>query len=255
MRQPKTITLLALALSAGIFAGPVIQSCIPRNGHDAGSGAYVPESGAAATPGQPRRLAPGEVSEYQGQILDPASSIPEVSINGPVEVDIAAYRLVVDGLVARPLSLRYEEVLALPQAEKVITLHCVEGWSATALWSGPLLETIIQAAGPSPRANTVIFTSADGYRTSLPLADVLSRHLILASRINGIDLPAARGFPFMVAAESKWGYKWAKWVSGISLSDDPSYKGSWEESGYNINGDLDGSRWESQSPSPERGAQ
>jgi DMSO/TMAO reductase YedYZ molybdopterin-dependent catalytic subunit len=238
------------ALCAGLF----LSSCASKGGRGGGEG-YAPDGASSATQGLPRRLEPGEVSEYHGKNLDPASSIPEVSISGPVTVDIAAYRLVVDGLVARPLSLRYAEVLALPQAEKAITLHCVEGWTATALWSGPLLEAIIAAAGPSPEANTVIFTSADGYSTSLPLADIQGRHLILASRINGIELPAARGYPFMVAAEAKWGYKWAKWVTGIRLSDDPSYKGTWEETGYNINGDEAGPRWESLPPIPERGAQ
>jgi len=252
MRKAARIALYALATAAGLASVLALASCASRGEREGGK---APDGGSSATAGVSARLAPGEVAEYHGQDLDPASSIPEVSIKGPVEVDIGSYRLVVDGLVSRPLSLRYAEALALPQAEKVITLHCVEGWTSTALWSGPLLEAIIGAAGPLPAADTVVFTSADGYSTSLPLADVLQRHLILASRINGIDLPAARGFPFMVAAEDKWGYKWARWVTGIRLSDDPSYKGTWEEEGYNINGDEAGPRWESLPPLPERGAQ
>lgn len=252
MRKAARIALCALVTAACLASALAPMSCASKGGRQVGN---ATDGDSSATPRVSRTLAPGEVSEYHGQDLDPASSFPEVSIKGPVEVDIAAYRLVVDGLVARPLSLRYAEVLALPQAEKAITLHCVEGWTATALWSGPLLETIIGAAGPLPAADTVVFTSADGYSTSLPLADILQRHLILASRINGIDLPAARGFPFMVAAEDKWGYKWARWVIGIRLSDDPSYKGTWEEEGYNINGDEAGPRWESLPPLPERGAQ
>jgi DMSO/TMAO reductase YedYZ molybdopterin-dependent catalytic subunit len=252
MRKKTWIALCALATAAILASALALVSCASKGERPGGK---APDGDSSATAGLPLRLAPGEVSEYHGEHLDPASSIPEVSIKGPIEVDIASYRLVVDGLVMRSLSLRYAEALALPQAEKVITLHCVEGWTATALWSGPLLEAIIGAAGPLPAADTVIFTSVDGYSTSLPLADILQRHLILASRINGIDLPAARGFPFMVAAEDKWGYKWARWVIGIRLSDDPSYKGTWEEEGYNINGDEGGPRWESPPPLPERGAQ
>jgi len=62
--------------------------------------------------------------------------------------------------------------------------------------------------------------------------------------MNDIPVPAARGFPFVVAAESKWGYKWAKWVTRIELSTDPDYKGFWEQRGYNNDGDQAGSKFE-----------
>jgi DMSO/TMAO reductase YedYZ molybdopterin-dependent catalytic subunit len=209
---------------------------------------------SGATTERPRVLAPGEVTDYQGQNLDPASSFPEVSIKGPVAVDLASYRLVIDGLVTRPLSLTYAEAASFSRAEKVITLHCVEGWTATALWSGPLLADLVDTAGPDPLAATLVFECADGYTTSLPLADVRARKLILADRINGILLPPERGFPFQVAAEAKWGYKWAKWVVRLTLTDDPAYKGYWEGEGYNINGDEGGKRYEPLPPPAKNGS-
>jgi DMSO/TMAO reductase YedYZ molybdopterin-dependent catalytic subunit len=251
MRTGKVFALCAMIVAASLGS----SSCLSKGKGGPDEAAPDTDGGSSATAGLPHRLAPGEVTEYHGKNLDPASSIPEIGIKGTMQVDVATYRLAVDGLVARPLSLRYEEVLALPQAEKAITLHCVEGWTATALWSGSLLAEIIDRAGPSPEANTVIFACADGYSTSLPLADIRQRDLILASKINGIVLPASLGFPFMVAAEAKWGYKWAKWVTSITLSSDPSYKGTWEETGYNVNGDEAGPRYESLPPIPERGAQ
>ena len=48
-----------------------------------------------------------------------------------------------------------------------------------------------------------------------------------------------RGFPFQLVAESKWGYKWIKWIKEIELSDDENYKGFWESRGYSNSGDLD----------------
>jgi DMSO/TMAO reductase YedYZ molybdopterin-dependent catalytic subunit len=62
---------------------------------------------------------------------------------------------------------------------------------------------------------------------------------LLAYTMNGVTLPAERGFPFVVVAEAKWGYKWVKWVTEIELSNDPTYKGYWESFGYSNNGDLD----------------
>jgi len=57
--------------------------------------------------------------------------------------------------------------------------------------------------------------------------------------MNGVTLPAERGFPFELAAEDKWGYKWIKWVSEVELTDDAGYKGYWESRGYSNIGDLD----------------
>jgi DMSO/TMAO reductase YedYZ molybdopterin-dependent catalytic subunit len=73
-------------------------------------------------------------------------------------------------------------------------------------------------AGVQRNAVTVIFNATDGYSSSLPLEYVRKNKILLAFKINGLTLPAERGFPFQVVAESKWGYKWVKWVSAIELS-------------------------------------
>ncbi len=119
-------------------------------------------------------------------------------------------------------------------------IHCVEGWDVKVLWEGVALAALIGDAGPKGSAKTVIFRSADGYSTSLPLEYVRKKDLLLAYRMNGLVLPAERGFPFQVVAEDKWGYKWAKWVVAIELSSDPNYRGYWETRGYNNNGDHSG---------------
>jgi DMSO/TMAO reductase YedYZ molybdopterin-dependent catalytic subunit len=54
-----------------------------------------------------------------------------------------------------------------------------------------------------------------------------------------VTLPPERGFPFQLVAESKWGYKWIKWVTEIELTDDAGYRGYWESRGYSNIGDLD----------------
>jgi DMSO/TMAO reductase YedYZ molybdopterin-dependent catalytic subunit len=58
--------------------------------------------------------------------------------------------------------------------------------------------------------------------------------------MNGIDLPAERGYPFQVVAEDKFGYKWAKWVTSIEVSDDENFKGYWESRGYDNNAGIGG---------------
>jgi DMSO/TMAO reductase YedYZ molybdopterin-dependent catalytic subunit len=120
----------------------------------------------------------------------------------------------------------------------VVRLDCVEGWSVTILWEGILVRDLISAAGADPRANTVIFHAHDGYTTSFPLAYLMNRDILMAYRMNNVTLPAERGWPFELVAEDKWGYKWIKWIEEIELSDNPEYRGFWEQRGYSNTGDL-----------------
>ena len=184
------------------------------------------------------QLAAAEVRDYQGERLGSIMDFRENSIKGPQAVDMEIYRLEVTGLVDRPRSLTYEEVLALPSHSKVITLHCVEGWSVKVLWEGVMISDILAQAGLKMGGNTIIFHSYDGYTTSLPLAFIEDNDILLAYKMNGVVLPPERGFPFQVAAESKLGYKWAKWVTEIEVSDDPAYKGFWESRGYDNQADI-----------------
>jgi len=170
--------------------------------------------------------------EYQGKILSPAVGPRDNSINGVQNVDLTKYQLKIKGLVANPQSLTYEKVLELDMYQRLITLNCVEGWSARILWEGVLLQELIEQAKPDLSATIVIFHSTDGYTTSLPYSVIKEKKLILAYRANGILLPPEMGFPFMVVAEDKLGYKWARWVEEIELSSDTSYKGYWESRGY-----------------------
>lgn len=172
-----------------------------------------------------------EVREYRGEKLDPFQRDYDNSIKGPQDVDRGSYRLGISGLVATPRSLSYEQVLALPQVERVLSLHCVEGWSEKLLFQGVRLADLLALAGPKPGVTTIIFRAVDGYSSALPYAFVKEKDLMLAARINGLVLDRERGFPFQVVAESKYGYKWVKWVSGIELSDKP-HLGHWESLGY-----------------------
>jgi DMSO/TMAO reductase YedYZ molybdopterin-dependent catalytic subunit len=182
-------------------------------------------------------LPPVEVRQYQGQRLDSVGDFRENSITGPQDVDILTYRLSVDGLVSEPATYTYDAVLAKEATyTKVVRLDCVEGWSVTILWEGVLLSDIIDRSQPTPEATTVVFHGADGYTTSLPLRFVRSGRILLAYKMNGVVIPRERGYPFMVVSEDHWGYKWAKWVTRIELSDDPLYRGYWEQRGYSQTG-------------------
>jgi len=181
----------------------------------------------------PQPLYPQEIREYEGENLSSISNFRENSIKGPQHVSNATYRLTITGLVNTTASYTYDEVLSSFQKyQKVVTLHCVEGWSAKILWEGFLVKDLLQAAGIDNRTQVVIFRAYDGYSTSLPLDYLLNNDIIIAYKMNGVVLPPERGYPFELVAESKWGYKWIKWITEIELSDNVDYKGYWESRGY-----------------------
>ena len=201
------------------------------------TGLPVPRPG----PGEgPASLAAVEVRSYQGADLSSVNDFRENSIKGPRRVNISDYRLTVTGLTNTTDVSTYDEVIGqYPHYTKVVTLFCVEGWDAKILWEGIRVQDLIRHAGPDPRATTVIFTAEDGYTTSFPLEYLMDRDILMAYRMNNVTLPAERGYPFQLVAEDKWGYKWIKWIVKIELTDDPTYRGYWEQRGYSNNGDLD----------------
>ena len=179
-----------------------------------------------------------EIRDYHGERLSSVTDFRENSIKGPQKINISTYRLEITGLVNTPVNLSYDEVTELPLYQKVVTLHCVEGWDATVLWEGPKVDDLLRLARPQPRADTVIFYAADGYSTSLPLEYVRDRNILLASKMNNVTLPIERGYPFQLVAEDEWGYKWIRWVTKIELSDNSQYRGYWERRGYSNTGDI-----------------
>jgi DMSO/TMAO reductase YedYZ molybdopterin-dependent catalytic subunit len=196
--------------------------------------------GCASTSPDIATLESVEVRQYQGEKLSSVADFRENSIQGPQNVPLDSYSLKVSGLVDTPLSLTYDQVIAsYAHYSKVITLHCVEGWDVTILWEGVLLGDLLKAAGAQGNAVIVIFHAYDGYTSSLPIQYLKDKNILLAYKMNGVTIPPERGFPFVVVAEAKWGYKWVKWVTEIELSNDPTYKGYWEAYGYSSTGDLD----------------
>jgi len=185
-----------------------------------------------------------EVREYQGEKLSAIADVKDQGIKGVQNIDINTYSLQITGLVNQSKSFTYDQVLQLPKYSKVVDLNCVEGWSAKILWEGVQVKDLIDSAGPQAEANTVIFYAQDGYTTSLPLDYIQKNNILLAYKMNDVVLSPAKGFPFQLVAEQKWGYKWIKWVTKIELSNDPNYKGYWESNGYNNDGDLKGPKLE-----------
>jgi DMSO/TMAO reductase YedYZ molybdopterin-dependent catalytic subunit len=187
----------------------------------------------------PRMLYPEEIREYEGQDLSSIGDFSANAIRGTQHVNASTYRLTITGLVNESLEYSYGDVVNWFQKyQKVVTLHCVEQWSVTILWEGFLLKDLLNPTEINPNATTVIFRAYDGYTTSLPLNYILDNDILIAYKMNGLTLPPERGFPFQLVAESKFGYKWIKWITQIELSDNENYRGFWESRGWSNEADI-----------------
>lgn len=179
-----------------------------------------------------------EIRDYEGMRLDPSVGPRDNSIAGIQQVNIEDYELQITGLVKNPLSFSYEQVLENKSYERMITLYCVEGWDATVLWKGVRIMDLLNEAEVLNANSNVIFHCVDGYTTAMPLETIKDRDLLLAYSSNGITLPESLGFPFIVIAEDKAGYKWARWVNEIEISADLTYEGYWESRGYSNEAEI-----------------
>jgi DMSO/TMAO reductase YedYZ molybdopterin-dependent catalytic subunit len=179
-----------------------------------------------------------EVTEYQGQKLTAVENQGLTTVERPPVADPAIYRLRIEGHVTTPASLTYGEVLAMNPVSRAVHLNCVDGWGFSALWTGVRLSDLLAKVQPKPGAKTVIFYALGGiYSSALPLEFVIQNDLILAYKDNNLTLTPARGFPFKLVAEGKYGYKWVQWVERIEVSD-KDYRGYWETRGYSNEADV-----------------
>ena len=153
--------------------------------------------------------------------------------------DGQTWPLRIEGLVEKPITIAFRDLLGLAQSDQVHDYMCVTGWSVPRVrWQGPLVSTLIDLARPMPGATAVSFDSADGvYSDSLTLAEARHPAVMLAHRKNGTPLEQDRGAALRLVVPFMFGYKGTKWVNRIRLTDKQEI-GYWEQRGYDVNAYL-----------------
>jgi len=158
----------------------------------------------------------------------------------------ADYRLVIDGLVERPLSLNLAELRTRPSQSQITKHDCVEGWTSIGEWTGVRLETLLDEAGLKPEARYIVFHCFDAltqtedgerYYESIDLIDARHPQTILAWEMNGEVLPVPHGAPLRLRVERQLGYKHAKYIKRIEAVESFAHIGGgkggyWEDRGY-----------------------
>ena len=148
------------------------------------------------------------------------------------QVDVSSWRLEVSGLVADKTAWTVERLRTLPQARQITRHICIEGWSAIGDWRGVSLKTFLQRIGADTTARFVGFKCADRYHSSLDMASALHPQTLLALDFGNEALPTSNGFPLRLSVPTKLGFKSAKHVAAIFVSN-TNPGGYWEDQGYN----------------------
>lgn len=190
--------------------------------------------------------------------FSPSQMSPVFKVNGTrmprdpayaamMETGFADWRLRIDGLVNRPLAFSLPQLRALPSRSQITKHDCVEGWTAIGKWTGVRLGGLLAAAGLSPNARFVVFHCADDlegsrdgsglYYESIDLIDAFHPQTILAHSMNDQPLGVGHGAPLRLRVERQLGYKQAKYLMRIEVTDSlkafgRGQGGYWEDRGY-----------------------
>jgi DMSO/TMAO reductase YedYZ molybdopterin-dependent catalytic subunit len=174
------------------------------------------------------RLPPGQIITHKWPVLH-YGTVPRV--------DLASWRFQVRGAVERPISLSWDELLALPRRETACDMHCVTRWSRyDNVFEGVPVQEVLARAGVKPGAAYVLVHAEQNYTTNLPLSDLDRPANLLAISHNGEPLTPEHGGPVRLLVPHLYLWKSAKWVTGFQLLEE-DYPGFWEQNGYHMRGD------------------
>lgn len=164
---------------------------------------------------------------------------PVLDLGDTPEIPKADWRLAVNGLVANPVELDFDALLALPQVELDVDFHCVTTWSLMdTTFGGVRFRDLAELVAPLDEARFVLCEGYDfapgtdiPYTTNLPLERALEEDVMIVHRWEGADLPVEHGGPVRMVTPRLYAWKGTKWIKRITFSAD-DVPGFWEVRGY-----------------------
>jgi DMSO/TMAO reductase YedYZ molybdopterin-dependent catalytic subunit len=177
---------------------------------------------------QRRRLPPGQREVKNWPVLDLG-----VHPNVPAK----EWEMKVGGLVERPVTWRWDDLMRQPQSSQVSDIHCVTAWSRyDNRWDGVSGRQLLSVVEPKPNARFIVFKSYDGYSTNVPIEHFADEDVLLAHSWEGQPISRDHGGPVRVVIPKLYFWKSAKWVRHIWFTDKDA-PGFWEVRGYHNLGD------------------
>jgi DMSO/TMAO reductase YedYZ molybdopterin-dependent catalytic subunit len=166
------------------------------------------------------------------QVVKPPRFNAYYDIEDVKPVDGAAWKLELAGLIGDKRPWTAQQLDQLPQQELIIRHICVEGWDYIGQWSGVNLRDFLQRIGADLTAKYVVFKCADNYTESIDMATALHPQTILATRYANETITDPFGYPLRLRTATKLGYKNAKWIMAMELTNkfDETF---WSKQGFN----------------------
>jgi DMSO/TMAO reductase YedYZ molybdopterin-dependent catalytic subunit len=164
---------------------------------------------------------------------------PVLDLGEQPDVPLDRWTLEVGGVVENPFTLKWADLLALPQVEDVSDFHCVTTWSRyDNHWRGVRFRTIAELAVPTNEAHFVLCTGYDfapgtyiPYTVNLPLERAVDDDVLLVHEWEGKPLAREHGGPCRMITPKLYAWKGAKWIRKIEFLESDQ-KGFWEVRGY-----------------------
>ncbi|MEG8020552.1 sulfite oxidase-like oxidoreductase [Sphingomonas aerolata] len=183
----------------------------------------------------------GATDRAEGDRLPPGQHLvrdwPVLDLGQQPDIARERWRLTIDGLVERPVTLDWAGFMALPQTAVRSDIHCVTTWSRYDNdWSGVATRDLLDHVGPVDAAAFLTLHGYDGYTTNVPLADFAAADALLVHSWQGKPLTREHGGPVRLVIPHLYFWKSAKWISRIEFlgADKPGF---WEVNGYHRRGD------------------
>ncbi|WP_306204638.1 molybdopterin-dependent oxidoreductase [Actinoplanes sp. RD1] len=157
----------------------------------------------------------------------------------PPQVDPSTWQLRIHGMVRKPITITWEQLLQRPMIERYVTLACVSNevggdLIGNALWLGTPIKALIDEAGPLPGADQAVQRSVDGWTCGTPTEALRDgRDALLTIGMNGQPLPVEHGFPVRMVVPGLYGYVSAcKWITEIELTRFSDFDAYWVPRGW-----------------------
>ena len=176
---------------------------------------------------------------HEGRRTKPITPNEEVyvtSYRSPPTIRLHEWSLSLKGLVNRPITLTYDQLIEKSTVSRIVTLECVGnpigGESiSTAEWTGIPLQSLLEESGISDPAYDVVFRAADGFSDSIPVDRAMTGDVMIAHKMNGVPLPPGHGFPARAIVPGHYGMKSVQWLTEIEVVDH-DYKGYYQQKGW-----------------------
>jgi len=148
------------------------------------------------------------------------------------EVDFAAWSLTVSGAVQKPGDYKLAQIQTLPKFIQNTRHVCVEGWDVIGRFGGVRLSDFLKSVGADLNARFLTVECADDYYETIDMATALHPQTLLCYEMYDQPLTREHGAPLRLTIPTKVGYKQAKYLTDMKVTNVVQIFGYWEDQGY-----------------------